>query len=169
MSGNSINVEIERKFTIFNLPDDYIKYPCRHIVQGYLCVSPVVRVRKDNDQYYLTYKGKGFEIREEYNLPLSPDAFETLLTKSEGNVISKKRYCIPYSYSSISGIQEEVTIELDIFDAPFQGLVFAEVEFESKKQADDFNPPAWFNLDVTSDKHYSNSNLSKMDINNPYF
>ncbi len=155
-----MGLEIEKKYTVTSIPDDFESYPCRHIVQGYLCVDPVVRVRKDNDQYYLTYKGKGFDIREEYNLPLNASSFESLIKKSEGNIISKKRYCIPYSYLSTSNSREEVTIELDIFDAPFLGLIFAEVEFNSKNQSDEFVPPDWFDLDVTFDKSYSNSNMA---------
>ena len=167
--SNSSNIEIEKKYTIHYLPKGFEKYPCRHIVQGYLCVDPVLRVRQDNDEYYITYKGKGFEIREEYNLPLSSSAFQTLLPKSDGNIISKNRYCIPYSYTSTAKTTENVTIELDIFEAPFDSLIFAEVEFESKKQADEFIPPEWFKNDVTSDKQYSNSHLSRMDLNNLCF
>lgn len=167
--SNSTNIEIEKKYTVHIIPEDYSKYPCRHIVQGYLCVNPVVRVRQDNDQYYLTYKGKGFEIREEYNLPLTAESFASLIQKSDGNIITKNRYCIPYAYTSTSNSKEYVTIELDIFEHPFNPLVFAEVEFETKKQADEFIPPTWFSKDVTSDKHYSNSSLSKMDLMNPDF
>ena len=169
MANSNLNVEIEKKYTIHNLPIDYKNYPCRHIVQGYLCVNPVVRVRQDNDEYYLTYKGKGFEVREEYNLPLNASAFHELLPKANGNIISKNRYCIPYSYLSCGNTTENVTIELDIFEAPFENLCFAEVEFESKKQADEFIPPEWFKDDVTTDKQYSNSNLSRMDLSNPCF
>ena len=49
-------MEIERKFTLKSLPEDYEKYPFRHIEQAYLNTDPVVRVRKENDRYYLTYK-----------------------------------------------------------------------------------------------------------------
>ena len=33
--------------------------------------------------------------REEYNLPLNKESYEHLLTKADGNIISKKRYVIP--------------------------------------------------------------------------
>ena len=58
-------MEIERKF----LPDkDSFPFrpedhPCRHIEQGYLCTDPVVRVRMDNNEYFLTYKSKGLMVR----------------------------------------------------------------------------------------------------------
>lgn len=47
-------MEIERKFLISELPDNLNNYKCREIEQGYLCTNPVIRVRKDNDNYYLT-------------------------------------------------------------------------------------------------------------------
>ncbi|MBR2036388.1 MAG: CYTH domain-containing protein, partial [Lachnospiraceae bacterium] len=64
-------MEIERKFLIKALPDDLDSYPCVHIEQGYLNTNPVVRIRKQNNDYILTYKGKGMLAREEYNLPLN--------------------------------------------------------------------------------------------------
>ncbi len=67
-------MEIERKFTLKSLPEDYEKYPFRHIEQAYLNTDPVVRVRKENDRYYLTYKGKGMLAREEYNLELNRES-----------------------------------------------------------------------------------------------
>ena len=49
-------MEIERKFTIRQLPANLFDYTCLHMEQGYLCTEPVVRVRRENDTYYLTYK-----------------------------------------------------------------------------------------------------------------
>ncbi len=62
-------MEIERKFTIRKLPDKLESYPFHHIEQGYLCALPVVRVRREDSEYILTYKGSGMMAREEYNLP----------------------------------------------------------------------------------------------------
>ena len=88
-------MEIERKFLITKLPDDLESYPFHLIEQGYLNTDPVVRVRRQDDEFYMTYKGKGFLAREEYNLPLTREAYEHLLTKADGNIICKKRYLIP--------------------------------------------------------------------------
>lgn len=145
-------MEIERKFTIKELPENLEQYPVKQLVQAYMNTNPVIRIRKEDDSYYLTYKGSGMLAREEYNLPLNAESFEHLLPKCDGNVISKKRYLIPY---------ETYTIELDVFAAPFAPLVIAEVEFETKEEAEGFVPPAWFLEDVTYDKEYHNSNLSK--------
>ena len=54
-----------------------------------------------------------------------------------------------------------LTIELDIFDAPFSPLILAEVEFSSETAANAFLPPPWFGQDVTFDPQYHNSSLSQ--------
>ena len=64
-------MEIERKYTIKKLPENLESYPCHHIEQAYLNVNPVVRVRKQDDEYYMTYKGNCMMAREERNLPLN--------------------------------------------------------------------------------------------------
>ena len=147
-------MEIERKFLVTTLPDlDNYKF---HIIeQAYLCTEPVVRIRKEDDNYYMTYKSKGFLKREEYNLPLTPDSYNHLLTKADGNVITKKRYLIPYL---------EYTIELDVFEGVFEGTIVAEVEFNSTDEANNFAPPNWFGEDVTYNKEYHNSYMSSVNI-----
>ena len=52
-------MEIERKYLITRLPEDLKDYPCRIIEQGYLNIDPVIRIRRDNEKYELTYKSKG--------------------------------------------------------------------------------------------------------------
>lgn len=144
-------MEIERKFTIKELPD-LSDYDYHIMEQGYLNTDPVVRVRKEDDEYYLTYKGKGLLAREEYNLPLNKEAYYHLVEKSDGIIIRKKRYLIPF---------DKYTIELDVFAAPYENLIIAEVEFDSEEEANAFQPPEWFDQDVTMDRKYHNSNLSQ--------
>ena len=71
-------MEIERKYLIKDLPADLNAYPYHIIEQGYLCTEPVVRIRRQDDDYILTYKGKGMMVREEYNLPLTKEGYEHL-------------------------------------------------------------------------------------------
>ena len=114
-------MEIERKFLIKKglLPAELESYPFHEIEQGYLCTNPVVRIRRQDDEYYLTYKSKGLLSREEYNLPLTQEAYEHLRPKADGIVISKTRYLIPE--------KNGLTIELDIFHKDYDGLFLAEV------------------------------------------
>lgn len=163
-------MEIERKFTIKQLPADLEKYPYRHIEQGYLCTSPVVRVRKEDEEYILTYKGSGMMAREEHNLALNKDAYYHLREKADGNIISKRRYLIPLLKPAFrEGFPTppddyELTIELDVFDPPFAPLIMAEVEFGSKEAAEAFVPPEWFDEDVTYRKEYHNSYMASQPI-----
>lgn len=159
-------MEIERKFTLKSLPENLQEYPFRHIEQAYLNTMPVVRVRKENNEYYMTYKGSGMMARQEFNLPLNEEAYYHLREKADGNIISKKRYLIPLKNP---GFKEgfptppddyTLTIELDVFDAPFAPLTIAEVEFGSKEAAEAFVPPEWFDEDVTYRKEYHNSYMA---------
>lgn len=146
-------LEIERKFLLKELPKNLEEYPKRHIEQGYLCTSPVVRIRKDNEKYELTYKGKGAMVREEHNLPLTADSFEHLKKKIDGRLIIKTRYMIPL---------DAYTVELDVFEGDLKGLILAEVEFPSEEAANTFVVPDWFAEDVTFSNLYHNSYLSKI-------
>lgn len=149
-------MEIERKFLVKTIPDNLSEYKCRIIEQAYLCTEPVVLARKDNDEYYLTYKGRGLMAREEYNLPLTNESYQHLLAKADGNIITKKRYEIPDGTGK--------TIELDIFEGVFSGTVVAEVEFETIEEANSYTAPSWFGKDVTNDTAYHNSNMSKKEF-----
>ena len=59
----------------------------------------------------------------------------------------------------------ELVIELDIFEQPYEDLVIAEVEFETEEEAEQFQPPSWFDKDVTMDRRYHNSYLSQNHAN----
>lgn len=146
-------MEIERKFLVKTIPENLEQYERISIMQGYLCTNPVVRIRRSNDEYYLTYKGRGMMVREEYNLPLTEESFAHLLPKADGVLIDKIRYRIP--------LDEKHTAELDIFRGRLAPLCLVEVEFESVEDANAFTAPEWFGEDVTLSKEYHNSNLSQ--------
>lgn len=145
-------MEIERKYLITHIPFDIAGYPFHQIEQAYLSTAPVVRVRQEDDTYYLTYKSKGLMAREEYNLPLTKESYEHLRSKADGRILTKKRYLIPMEGT-------EYTIELDIFLGEYEGLKLAEVEFPSEEAALAFVPPEWFGREVTFTGEYQNSRL----------
>ena len=64
-------MEIEKKFTIRRLPEELERYPCICMEQGYLCTRPVVRIRKANDEYILTYKSKTQIDEEKHGTKIS--------------------------------------------------------------------------------------------------
>ena len=147
------HMEIERKWRLQTCPPDLDACPSTEIEQGYLCRKPVVRVRRDGETYYLTYKGAGLMTREEYNLPLTKEAYEHLIKKADGAVIRKTRRRMP--------IGNGLTAEIDIFGGGLSGLLLLEVEFENEEAARSFVPPAWFGTEVTEDASYSNAVLSE--------
>ena len=77
-------MEIERKYLVRQLPENNQDFPSHQIEQAYLCTDPVVRIRREDEEYYLTYKGRGLLAREEYNLPLTAEADPQLLPKVAG-------------------------------------------------------------------------------------
>ena len=132
-------MEIEKKYLIPEIPSDLNIIKTRRIEQGYLCTDPVVRIRRDDDSFFLTYKSKGLMVREEYNLPLTSSAYEHLRSKIDGRLIRKFRHVIPIDNN------------------------LAEVEFPSEEMAENFQPPSWFGEDVTFSSLYHNSTLSKTE------
>lgn len=92
-------------------------------------------------------------VREEYNLPLNREAYLHLLDKADGIILSKTRYLLP--------LPQNLTIELDVFDPPYENLWLAEVEFSTEEEANAFIPPEWFGEDVTFSSAYHNSVLSR--------
>lgn len=151
-------MEIERKFLIKKeqLPQNLESYPCSTLEQAYIITNPVLRIRKKNDSYILTYKGQGLMTREEVEFPLTKEAYEKLLTKTDGNIITKTRYIIPEN--------NNLTIELDIFSGIFEGLYLAEVEFPDEETALQYHAPEWFGPEVTNENTFHNSTLSTMSV-----
>ncbi len=155
-----MGVEIERKWLLKKLPDHLERYAYREIEQAYLNFSPVVRVRHDamydptliQEKYELTYKGAGFLMRREDNMPLDQDSYLRLRGKHEGHIIRKRRYMIPLP---------PYVAELDVFLDDFSGLFLVEVEFPDEKSEREFLPPSWFGEDVSESGKYSNSRLAK--------
>ena len=144
--------EIERKFLVNKKlfkPESEGQY----IAQGYLSSTPerTVRVRIKNHRGYLTVKGKNIGISRsefEYEIP-EADAKE-LLELCEPSIIVKRRYIV-----NVEGSMWEV----DVFEGDNEGLIVAEIELKSEDEH--FNKPDWLGKEVSFDKKYYNSNLSK--------
>src|SRR6476660_9282429 len=117
------NREIERKFLVKWLPDNYKRSRRFIIEQGYLATESLgrqVRLRKTNKTLSLTFKvGRGSH-REEREIKRSQKQFAALWPGTAGRRLRKVRYEIPW---------EDLLIELDIYRGRHAGLVVAEVEF----------------------------------------
>ena len=156
--------EIEKKFLVSQLPEHLQNYKKVEIVQGYLNrgSEPVLRIRKYGKDYFLTYKSATDEEKQrkinictEYELPITSEAFNHLKTKIDGKIISKTRYYVPFCNQ---------TLEIDIFKDWLEGLVIAEIEFETEDEARKFNKPSWLGKEVTKDRRYRNSYMSSGNV-----
>lgn len=150
-------MEIERKFLLKRLPQQISHCENANLKQAYLCTDPVIRIRRKNNQYILTYKSAGLMEREEIEVPLNQKSFEHLLKKCDGNIIAKTRYNLP--------LDSGLIVEIDEFHDGFDGLIIAEVEFPDRETAENFVPPMWLNHEVTNDPKFQNSNLCMMSEN----
>ena len=133
-------VEIERKFLVSgNFMRDV--YAERHIVQGYLC-SAKGPIKGPTD-------AKGMS-RYEFEQAIPLEDAEKLLELCEPGAIDKIRY--------LARIGKH-TWEIDVFHGANEGLVLAEVELESEEE--EFEHPAWLGREVTGDRRFYNSSLTK--------
>lgn len=148
--------EIERKFLITgDFKADAFK--ADRIAQGYLCSASgrTVRVRIKGSAGYLTIKGPSDESglsRFEWEKEISVDDARDLLALAEPGVIDKTRYLVRNS----DGIH---TWEVDEFHGDNEGLVVAEIELASEDEP--FDKPSWLGPEVTGDRRYYNSSLTR--------
>ena len=149
--------EIERKFILERLPAAAQNATVVHLEQGYLALEEEgneVRLRRADERYTLTVKGQGELARRELETGLTPEQFQALWPGTEGRRLRKDRYRLDY---------EDHTVEIDVYHEPLRGLLLAEVEFDSKKEADAFEPPAWMGREVTHLNFLKNRNLLQFE------
>jgi len=148
-----MSLEIERKFLVKKTPALARDLEVVSIKQGYLAIEAdgaEVRIRQKNQEFYLTIKGPGGLIRKETEIKLTSDQFRKLWPLTEGRRLLKDRYLIP------AGNYE---IELDVYFESLEGLILAEVEFESEVESKKFQVPDWVDKEVTEDERFKNKNL----------
>ena len=145
-------MEIERRFLIRNknkvneLIEEF-KDSKKAIVQDYIFSDIFTAIRKrkieKNGQvkYVYTVKtGKSNLSVNEYESEITKEQYDKL-EKDEGRItIEKDRYFIPYI--------ENLIIELDVFHGAYEGIIFAEIEYETEKQAYDVKVPDWFDVEI---------------------
>ena len=143
--------EIERKWLVNEIPFSLGDYRHEEFVQAYIMTSDnsCLRIRKTKtshyEKYYLTVKaGQGLK-REEVEFEIKKDDFDQLF-ELDKKILTKNRYYVNY-------------YQVDFFTD--RNLILVEVEFDDEIAANDFEPPAWFGIEVTDDPKYLNQNLAK--------
>ncbi len=146
-------VEIERKFLVLKLPENYQEALKKEFKQGYAFSYPLVslRIRSQGSKHKLTLKrGKGLS-RVEVECSLSAEQAEQIWPLAADALVEKTRYIIDY---------QSHQLELDIYHGRHQGLYTVECEFDSLEAAKAFVAPAWFDKDLTEDGRYTNAALA---------
>ncbi|MGB3514776.1 MAG: CYTH domain-containing protein [Microcoleaceae cyanobacterium] len=146
-------IEIERKFLVKS--DGWRNLAIGEVYrQGYISTENrvTVRVRVVADRGYLTIKGPSVgNCRAEYEYPIPiEDAQEMLNNLCGSPLIEKTRYKIYHG---------DLVWEVDEFAGDNQGLIVAEVELKEENQVVEL--PDWIGEEVSHDRRYTNSNLSK--------
>jgi adenylate cyclase len=147
-------LEIERKYRLSDLPSWVEECPSEEIEQGYLALAndgTEVRLRRRAGQVLLTAKVGTGETRVEREIELEEEQFHALWPLTEGRRIQKTRYLVPH---------EGLTLEVDRFEGDLEGILMAEVEFDSEEASAEFEPPPWLGPDVTGDERYANESLA---------
>jgi len=160
--GKVDNVEIEKKWLIDveKIPYDLTKADKYSIEQTYICFDPEIRVRRINngENYTMTVKtnltSDGL-TRDEYEIFITEDGYNSLVKKREGITIHKDRYQLE---------DNGIIVALDIFKNELAGLAYMEIEFESEKEAEKYKEPDWVIRNVTDDVRYKNGHLARYGI-----
>ena len=162
-------MEIERRFLIKdkNKVEELIKKyeeTKKTITQDYIYSDIFTAIRKrkieknNETKYFYTIKTgrKGFSVNE-IEEEISKEQYDLLKIDETRITIKKDRFIIPYI--------NNLKIELDIFHGKYEGVIFAEIEFEDENQASKVKIPEWFDIEI-GDK-VSNDMMSReyIDIN----
>lgn len=157
-----MGLEIERRFLVKDLNivnkliEEY-KDSKKIIVQDYIYSDLLTAIRKrkivknNNEKYVYTVKtGRNLLSVNEYEEELTEEQYNSIKLNPSRYTIEKDRYVIPY--------MNNLKIELDLFHGKYEGLMLAEIEFESEEQAKNTSIPEWFDIEIGS--IISNNKLS---------
>ncbi|MBR5721738.1 MAG: hypothetical protein IKX78_04580 [Clostridia bacterium] len=148
-------MEIERKFLIESFPEGLpLKSEC-DMLQIYLSVTPTVRARSrkagGRESYKLTIKSPGELCREEIETAITKKQFYALMKIAGKNPITKHKKCYILPDGHI--------LECSLVDRGTENeFMYAEVEFGSVKEAEEFIPPEFLKKEVTYDNSYKMNN-----------
>lgn len=154
-------MEIERKFLINNIDNlDLTKYKKKSIIQDYLYFDRLSCIRKrkieSNNEIKYTYTIKtdktGISVNE-IEKEIDEKTYNSLEKNDKYITINKDRYIIPY---------KDHKIELDIFKDKYEGIIFAEIEFESVEIARKFELPGWFGKEIS--ENITNAEMATKDM-----
>lgn len=142
---NKTNIEIERKWLVKGEPSSLELLFSQTMRQGYISTNPTVRIRQElttlsnikdvslKDEYVLCFKSHGGLTRKEIEFNIDEDKFKQLEDFIGLPLINKVRN----TYLLSDGHHLEVNHVDEGLGSEFW---YAEIEFNSEKEANDFNP-----------------------------
>jgi adenylate cyclase len=144
--------EIERKFRVARIPTGL--GAGAQLRQAYVAVDGdvEVRVRSDGTRHVLTAKGGAGLERAEVEVAIDAAAFDALWVLAGDRHLEKTRHRV-----ELDGL----TAELDLYAGTLAGLAVVEVEFPSRREAEEFDAPDWFGDELTGKPGWSNAALAR--------
>ncbi|MNW45315.1 CYTH domain protein [compost metagenome] len=157
-----MSLEIERKFLLKEFPEQLIKDGKLKVIseqvidQTYLAIheDQELRVRKIVDAisgevtYTHTFKKGHGLIREEVEYSISGGIYEQMVSSLN---------LIPLIKTRTTAQWEDIKVEIDQYHQI--DFIVLEVEFESEREATEFNIPYWFGEDISSNRQFSNKTV----------
>lgn len=146
-------MELERKYLLEEPPEGLSGHPSVHIEQCYVIVTrnEELRVRRKGDSFFLTVKKGTGKARQEVEIGIDAEQYDLFRLQATGDVIRKRRLEYPLG---------ELIAEIDVYEAPLEGLAVVEVEFPSPESMELFSPPSWFGEEVSLLEEFKNRNLA---------
>lgn len=134
-------MEIERKFLVSEMPDisgivavPYERYYTR-IEEGFS-----ERIQRKGERYEIETKRKLSDLEHDKNKrSISREEFELHRPQSVGVGIVRDSY----------NISDNPRISIKVYHGQFEGLVRAEIEFDSVDSAEAFDPLPWMGREIT--------------------
>lgn len=145
-----MSIEIERKFMIDDFPTHLELLRSAYVEQGYVCAEPEVRIRHGIDEmtgkenYTLTIKGEGTLSRPEMETDVEKSFYEEVVSFIHKPMITKKYRCY-----LLDGYRLEVSLVDEGMEHEF---CYAEIEFPSEEEANEFVKPSFLGEEVTEDE-----------------
>ncbi len=135
--------EIERKFLLTNIPDQDLLAPIRYERYFlYIDKDTEIRIQKKSNIYEFERKSRqssaSFTFQKQ-KLQITQAEFQKLRQLCNQSIIRD-------SYV----LKEHPNITIKVYQADYQGLIRAEVEFASESQATSFIAPEWMGVEITN-------------------
>lgn len=146
--------EIERKFFVRRMPDlSGLKSISDERYYLYGANGVELRFQARGDKYELERMSENGDLtRNQEKIKITKEEFEALKPLGKGPIIRESYF-----------ISESPQITVKIYHGKFEGLVRAEVEFESLEEARSFQPPDWLGKEMTDAPIARDANLVNMD------